>query len=71
MNKTGTINKRAIVPINIPPTVATPIEIFPLAPTPVANIIGNIPKIIVSDVINIGRNQTSAADTAAWVIVIP
>ena len=71
MNSGGTINNNAIVPISIPPTVPTPMEIFPFAPTPVANISGSIPNIIVSDVINIGRRRTCAAETAACMIVMP
>ena len=57
--------------MSIPPTVPTPMEILPLAPTPVANIIGNIPKIIVNDVIRIGLNLDLAADIAAIVIDMP
>lgn len=51
--------------MSIPPTVPTPMEMLPLAPTPVANIIGNMPKIIVNDVIRIGLNLAFAADIAA------
>ena len=57
--------------MSIPPTVPTPMEILPLAPTPVANIIGNIPKIIVNDVIKIALNLAFAADIAAIGIDIP
>ena len=32
--------------------------VLPLAPTPEANIMGNIPNIMVSEVIRIGRNRT-------------
>ena len=71
MNKTGTMNKRAIVPMSMPPTVPTPMEILPLAPTPVENISGNIPKIIVNEVIRIALNLAFAADIAAIVIDIP
>lgn len=71
INKTGTTNKRAIVPINMPPTVPTPIEMLPLAPTPVENISGNIPKIIVNDVIRIALNLAFAADIAAIGIDMP
>ena len=59
------MNNNAIVPMSIPPTVPTPMEMLPLAPTPVANIIGNIPKIIVKDVIKIALNLAFAADIAA------
>ena len=65
------MNNNAIVPMSIPPTVPTPMEMLPLAPTPVANIIGNIPKIIVNDVIRIGLNLDLAADIAAIVIDMP
>ena len=57
--------------MSIPPTVPTPMEILPLAPTPVANIIGNIPKIIVNDVIKIALNLAFAADIAAIGIDMP
>ena len=57
--------------MSIPPTVPTPMEILPLAPTPVANIIGNIPKIIVNDVIKMALNLAFAADIAAIGIDIP
>ena len=57
--------------MSIPPTVPTPMEMLPLAPTPVANIIGNIPKIIVNDVIKIALNLAFAADIAAIGIDMP
>ena len=57
MNNTGTMKSRAIVPMNIPPIVPTPNERFPLAPTPLANANGNNPKIIVMDVIRMGRRR--------------
>ena len=57
--------------MSIPPTVPTPMEMLPLAPTPVANIIGNIPKIIVNDVIKMALNLSFAADIAAIGIDIP
>ena len=65
------MNNNAIVPMSIPPTVPTPMEMLPLAPTPVANIIGNIPKIIVNDVIKMALNLAFAADIAAIGIDIP
>ena len=65
------MNNNAIVPMSIPPTVPTPMEMLPLAPTPVANIIGNIPKIIVKDVIKMALNLSFAADIAAIGIDIP
>ena len=71
MNKTGTTNKSAIVPMSMPPTVPTPMEMLPLAPTPVENIRGNMPKIIVNDVIKIALNLAFAADMAAIGIDIP
>ena len=52
----------AKVPINIPPTTPVPRELLPLAPAPVANIKGNIPKIMVNTVIKIGRKRTWAAE---------
>jgi hypothetical protein len=67
----GTTNKSARVPISIPPTVPTPIEMLPFAPTPVANIMGNIPKTIVSEVIRIALNLALAAERAAMTIDIP
>ena len=51
------MKSKAMVPMSIPPTVPTPMEIFPLAPTPVENISGNIPKIMVREVIRIGRKR--------------
>ena len=71
INKTGTMNSRAIVPMSMPPTVPTPMEILPLAPTPVENISGNMPNIIVNDVIRIALNLAFAADIAAMVIDMP
>ena len=68
MKSAGTTMIRARVPISIPPTVPTPIEMFPFAPTPLANIRGSIPKIIVSDVMRIGRSRAFAAAIAAAVI---
>ena len=65
MNNTGTTNRSAIVPMSMPPTVPTPMDMFPLAPTPVANINGNMPNIIVNDVIKIALNLAFAADIAA------
>ena len=70
-NKTGTTKRSAIVPMSIPPTVPTPIEMLPFAPTPVENISGNIPNIIVNDVIKIALNLALAADIAAMTIDIP
>lgn len=57
MNNDGTTKSNPIVPNNMPPTVLTPTEILPLAPTPCANISGNMPKIIVMEVIRIGRKR--------------
>ena len=71
INSTGTTKRSAIVPMSIPPTVPTPMEMLPFAPTPVANINGSIPKIIVSDVIKIALNLAFAADIAAIGIDIP
>lgn len=71
INNTGTTNSNAIVPMSIPPTVPTPIEMLPFAPTPVANINGSIPNIIVNEVIKIALNLAFAADIAAIVIDMP
>ena len=60
-----------MVPMNIPPTVPTPREMLPLAPAPLANIMGSRPKIIVNEVIRIGRRRTCAAERAACGMVIP
>ena len=49
----------------MPPTVPTPTEMLPLAPTPCANISGNMPKIIVSEVIKIGRKRIRDASMVA------
>ena len=57
MKRTGTINNSATVPIIMPPTVPTPIDILPFAPTPVENANGIIPKIIDKEVISIGRKR--------------
>jgi hypothetical protein len=46
-------------------------EMFPLVPTPLANMSGSIPKIMVREVIRIGLRRAFAADIAAWVIDIP
>ena len=71
MNKQGTINNKANVPINIPPTAPVPNERFPLAPTPLETINGSKPNIIVRAVIKIGRRRTFAALRAAEVRLIP
>ena len=65
------MNNSANVPTSIPPTTPVPSELFPLAPTPDANIRGTIPKIIVSAVIRIGRKRSLAAISAADVRLIP
>ena len=58
------MNNNASVPNKSPPTVPTPTDMLPLAPTPVANIKGNIPNTIVADVIMMGRNRAFAAEIA-------
>ena len=65
------MNSNAIVPMSIPPTVPTPMEMLPLAPTPDENINGNMPNIIVNDVIRIALNLALAADIAAIGIDMP
>ena len=65
------MNRRASVPIIIPPTAPEPKVRFPFAPTPVETIIGNKPKTIVNAVIKIERKRTFAAPTAACVSDIP
>ncbi len=69
--KIGTIKSKASVPNNRPPTVPTPTEILPLAPTPDANISGNIPNTIVAEVIIIGLKRAFAAEIAEATIPIP
>ena len=69
--KTGTIKSNASVPNNNPPTVPTPTEILPLAPTPDANINGNIPNTIVAEVMMIGLKRALAADMADATSPIP
>ncbi len=61
-NSTGTTNNNAIVPNRRPPTVSTPTDIFPLAPTPEANIRGSIPNTIVAEIMIIGRKRAFATD---------
>ena len=56
MNNDGTTKSKPAVPNSIPPTVPTPTEILPFAPTPCANIKGSIPNTIVMEVIKIGRS---------------
>lgn len=68
---TGTMNSNARVPDKSPPTVPTPTDILPLAPTPVANIKGNIPNTMVADVMIIGLKRAFAADIAAASNPIP
>ena len=71
INKEGTINSNASVPITIPPTVPVPSELLPLAPTPLATINGNKPKIM-DQRRHQDRTQTSlAAERAAEVRLIP
>ena len=67
----GVRNRSASVPKSSPPTVPTPTDMLPLAPTPVANIRGSIPNIIVADVMMMGRNRALAADIAAAINPIP
>ena len=69
--KTGTIKSKARVPNSKPPTVPTPTEILPLAPTPDANISGNIPNTIVADVMMIGLKRAFAAEIADATSPIP
>ena len=71
MKRAGTTTISAMVPMSIPPTVPTPIEMFPFAPTPLANMRGSIPKIIVSDVMRIGLRRAFAAAIAAIVMLMP
>ena len=69
--KTGTIKSKANVPNIKPPTVPTPTEILPLAPTPDANISGNIPNTIVAEVMMIGLKRAFAAEIAEATSPIP
>lgn len=69
--KTGTIKSKASVPNSKPPTVPTPTEILPLAPTPDANISGNIPNTIVAEVMIIGLKRAFAAEIAEATSPIP
>ena len=71
MKRAGTTYSKATVPNSIPPTVHTPTEILPLAPTPWANIRGNMPKTIVNEVIRIGRTRALAAAMAAEAMDMP
>lgn len=71
MNSDGTTKSNPAVPRSIPPTVPTPTDTFPLAPTPYENIRGNMPKIIVMEVIRMGRRRALAADKAAVVMLMP
>ena len=59
------------VPNSIPPTTQTPMVRLPLAPAPVANISGSIPKIMVSEVIRMGRNRSFALRNAAFTMDKP
>lgn len=61
MNSGGTTKSRVTVPSSIPPTVPTPTDMFPLAPTPLANISGSIPNTMVSEVMSMGRRRALAA----------
>lgn len=69
--KTGTIKSNASVPKSKPPTVPTPTEILPLAPTPDANISGNMPNTIVAEVMMIGLKRAFAAEIADATSPIP
>ena len=69
--RTGTMKRRAMVPMTMPPMVPTPREWLPLAPTPVARARGRRPKTIVSEVMRMGRRRTAAASRAASMILIP
>lgn len=71
MNNDGTTKSNPIVPNSMPPTVLTPTEIFPLAPTPVCKHQWQHAKIIVIEVIRIGRKRALAAHMAAAGILIP
>ena len=57
--------------MSMPPTVPTPMDMFPFAPTPLENMSGSIPNIIVRDVMRIGRRRAFAADIAAMVMDMP
>ena len=65
------MKRRAMVPTSIPPAQPTPNEILPLAPTPCAKTRGNMPNIMVSEVIRMGRRRTLAAVIAAIVMLMP
>ena len=69
--RAGTMKRRETVPMSMPPTVPTPSERLPLAPTPVASARGRSPKTIVSDVIRMGRSRTAAASMAASMMPMP
>ena len=71
MNSGGTTKSRVTVPSSIPPIVPTPTDMFPLAPTPLANISGSIPNTMVSEVMSMGRRRALAAAMAAALIDMP
>ena len=60
-----------IIPINIPPMAPVPSVLLPLAPTPLANISGNRPITMASEVIRIGRRRADAPSTAAETMLMP
>lgn len=71
VNSAGTVTNNTKVPNSIPPTTQTPMVRLPLAPAPVANIRGNMPKIIVREVIRMGRNRSFALRNAAFTMDKP
>ena len=71
MNSNGTKSNKDTVPTSIPPIVPIANEREPLQPTPVENIIGSSPNIIVSEVIRMGRSRATAAATADAVMLMP
>ena len=71
INRSGTKSSRDTVPTSIPPIVPTASEREPLQPTPVENIIGSSPNIMVREVIRMGRSRATAAATADAVMLIP
>ena len=70
-NSAGTMNIWHIIPINIPPMAPAPSVLLPLAPTPLANIKGNSPITMASEVIRIGRRRAEAPSTAAETTLMP
>ena len=70
-NRAGTMSTWSIMPMSIPPIEPVPRARLPLAPAPVANIMGRRPMIMASEVMRMGRRRAVAPWMAALTTDMP